>query len=121
MTIVLADDDVDARRALSTCLRAAGHVVFEAGDGGEALALVKAHRPDLLLLDLWMPVLNGLEVVEHLRSLPEGIGLDIVVLSNQGDSDTRLEGLARGVVDFWAKDLPAAELQSQIEKLARPE
>ena len=65
-TIVLAEDDADLRALYAECLRREGHVVLEACDGGEAVSLVRAHSPGLLLLDIWMPILNGLEVLEHL-------------------------------------------------------
>src|SRR4051794_16315547 len=65
-TIVLAEDEADLRALLAECLRRDGHIVWEACDGGEAVSLVRAHAPALLLLDIWMPVLNGLEVLEHL-------------------------------------------------------
>ena len=65
-TIVLAEDDSDLRAIYAQDLREAGHVVWEAEDGGQALALVRARSPELLLLDIWMPILNGLEVLERL-------------------------------------------------------
>jgi DNA-binding response OmpR family regulator len=119
-TIVLAEDDSDLRAIYAHCLREAGHVVWEAVDGGQALALVRAHVPELLLLDIWMPILNGLEVLERLAGTPEGVGLKIVVLSRQDDADTRLEGFALGVVDYWTKDMPVAELRDRIERMTRP-
>ena len=73
-TIVLAEDDSDQRAIYAQCLRRAGHVVWEAADGAQALDLVRAHAPALLLLDIWMPILNGLEVLERLASSPEGGG-----------------------------------------------
>jgi len=119
-TIVLADDDSDLRSIYAHSLREAGHVVWEASDGGQALALVRAHTPDLLLLDIWMPIMNGLEVLERLANLPAAVGLKIVVLSHQGDADTRLEGFALGVADYWTKDMPVVELRDRIEKMMRP-
>jgi DNA-binding response OmpR family regulator len=118
-TIVLADDDADLRGIYAQSLREAGHVVYEAGDGGQALALVRAHAPELLLLDIWMPILNGLEVLERLASSPEGVGLKVVVLSHQNDADTSLEGFALGVVDYWTKDLSVGELLERIEQIVR--
>ena len=109
-TIVLAEDDADLRALYAECLRREGHVVLEACDGGEALSLVKSHAPGLLLLDIWMPVLNGLEVLEHLGRSAEAVGLKVIVLSHLSDADTRLEGFALGVVDYWTKDLSLAEL-----------
>jgi len=116
-TIVLAEDDDDLRALYAEWLRRAGHHVWEAADGAQALAAVLAHQPDLLLLDIWMPILNGLEVLEHLARNWEAVGLKVVVLSHQGDSDTRLEGFALGVMDYWTKDLSLAELSARIESV----
>ena len=64
-----------------------------------------------------MPILNGLEVLEQLRGTSEAVGLKVVVLSHQGDADTRLEGFALGVSDYWTKDLSLAELSSRVDAL----
>jgi DNA-binding response OmpR family regulator len=116
-TIVVAEDDTNLRALYAEWLRRAGHRVWEAADGAEAVAQVRACRPDLLLLDIWMPILNGLEVLEQLRGTCEAVGLKVVVLSHQGDADTRLEGFALGVSDYWTKDLSLAELTSRIDSL----
>ncbi len=118
-TIVVAEDDAELRGLYARLLRQAGHKVWEAADGAEALAAVDSYRPDLLLLDIWMPILNGLEVLERLRCAPPSVSLKVVVLSHQGDSDTRLEGFALGVADYWTKDLSLAELSDRIESLLR--
>ena len=114
-TIVLAEDDPDLRGLYAECLRRAGHQVLEAADGAEALSLVRTHAPQLLVLDIWMPILNGLEVLEHLGRTSEAVGLKIVVLSHVGDADTRLEGFALGADDYWTKDLSLADLCARIE------
>jgi DNA-binding response OmpR family regulator len=116
-TIVLADDDSDPRDRYARCLRQAGHVVWEAADGAQALALVRAHAPDLVLLDMWMPIFNGLEVVERLASDPRAVGLKVVMLSDQTDADTRLEGLALGVLDYWTKGLSLISLRERVDNL----
>lgn len=120
VTIVLADDDPDLRAIYTQSLRDAGHVVWEAEDGGQALALVRSCSPELLLLDVWMPILNGLEVLERLKSAPEAVRLKVVVLSNQNDSDTRLEGSALGIVDYWTKDMAIVDLCRRVEQIMRP-
>jgi CheY-like chemotaxis protein len=61
-TIVLAEDDSDLRAVYAQCLRQAGHVVWEAEDGAQALALVRSRSPELLLLDIWMPILRPTNV-----------------------------------------------------------
>lgn len=114
-TIVLAEDDSNLRGLYAAWLRQCGHRVWEAADGGEALAQVRANRPRLLLLDVWMPVLNGLEVLENLASTGDAAGLKVVILSHQRDADTRLEGFALGISDYWTKDLSLTELNARIE------
>jgi DNA-binding response OmpR family regulator len=116
-TIVLAEDDADLRALLAECLRRDGHVVWEARDGGEAVTMVREHAPGLLLLDIWMPILNGLEVLEHLGRTSEAMGVKVVVLSHLSDADTRLEGFALGVDDYWTKDLSLVELCARIQRL----
>lgn len=116
-TIVLAEDDADLRAIYAESLRREGHQVWEACDGAEALNLVRAHRPRVLLLDLWMPILNGLEVVELLVNVPEAIGLKVVVLTHQDDADTRLEGFAMGIEDYWTKDLTVPMLCQRVRAI----
>jgi DNA-binding response OmpR family regulator len=117
VTIVLAEDDADLRSLYAECLRREGHVVLEARDGGEAISLVTGHSPGLLLLDIWMPILNGLEVLERLGRTSEAIGLKVIVLSNLSDADTRLEGFALGVDDYWTKDLSLMDLCARVQDL----
>jgi two-component system cell cycle response regulator len=115
--IVLADDEPELRAIYATCLRADGHEVWEAADGLEAVALVAERRPSLLILDVWMPNLNGFEVLERLRHDPCAASLKVVMLSNLGDSDTRLEGFSVGVADYWLKGLSLADLRARVERL----
>lgn len=116
-TIVLAEDEADLRALYADCLRRNGYVVWEAADGAEALSLVRAHAPDVLLLDIWMPVLNGLEVLEQIGRSPESVGVRVVVLSHANDAETRLEGFALGVDDYWTKDMTLEELCAGIKQL----
>lgn len=116
-TIVLAEDDVDLRAIYAECLRRDGYQVWEAGDGAEALDLVRAQVPKLLIIDFWMPVLNGFEVIEQLVDAPEAVGMKVVVLTHQNDSDTRLEGFALGIRDYWTKDLTLDTLRRRVREL----
>ncbi|WP_165071659.1 response regulator transcription factor [Paludisphaera rhizosphaerae] len=118
--IVLAEDEPDLRALYAECLRRLGYVVWEAADGVEATDQVRTHRPDVLLLDHWMPVLNGLEVLEQLRDAREAIGLKVVMLTHQRDAETRLEGFALGASAYWTKDLSLAELGARIQALLDP-
>jgi DNA-binding response OmpR family regulator len=115
--IVLADDEADLRTIYATCLREAGYVVWEASDGCETLLMVRRHQPSLLLLDLWMPGLNGLEILEQLRHDPLSGTMKVVILSNIDDSDTRLEGFSVGVSDYWVKGFALTELRERVQEI----
>ncbi len=116
-SIVLADDDEDLRAVYGPCLRSAGHTVREATGGFEALELVREHRPDLLILDVWMPKCNGFEVLEALRHDPASNGLKVLMLSNLGDADIRLECFEMGAVEYLVKGMSLAEFRTKVGEL----
>lgn len=115
-TIVLADDDDDLRAVYAIALRSAGLEVLEATDGQAALALVRARRPQLLVLDIWMPALNGFEVLDLLRHDPAGARLRVLVVSNLGDADARLEAFEAGASDYVVKGLGLADLIDRVRR-----
>ncbi len=115
--IVLADDDDDVRAVYGPFLRSAGHDVWEAPGGLEALELVRKHHPRLLILDVWMPRCNGFEVLERLRHDPSSSQLKIMILSNLGDADTRLECFEMGVADYIVKGLALSEFRDRVDRL----
>ena len=116
-SIVLADDDEDLRAIYAPLLRSAGHTVREAFGGVEALRLVREHRPDLLILDVWMPGCNGFEVLEGLRHDPASGTLKVLMLSNLGDADTRLVCFEMGAADYLVKGVGLAELRARVAAL----
>ena len=116
-SIVLADDDEDLRAVYAPFLRSAGHTVWEASGGNDALELVREHRPGLLILDVWMPRVNGFEVLETLRHDPASTGMKVLMLSNLGDADTRLECFEMGASEYLVKGLPLAELRERVDQL----
>jgi DNA-binding response OmpR family regulator len=116
-SIVLADDDPDLRVLYAEVLRRAGYLVLEARDGDEALALVAAERPELLLLDVWMPGVNGFEVLDRLRNDASATTLKVVMLSNLSDADTRLEGYSAGVADYWVKGLSVEDFREKVRRV----
>ena len=119
--IVLADDDDDLRAIYSQALRLEGFEVREASNGAEALALIAQRTPNLLILDVWMPVLNGFEVLERLRGGKSLMSMKIVMLSNLGDSDSKLESFSVGVVDYWTKGIALDELRERVRQLIEAE
>lgn len=115
--IVLADDESDLRSVYAEALRADGHRVIEAADGREAVALVARERPDLLLLDVWMPAATGFEVLDRLRYDPAASSLRVVILSSSADADSQLEGLAGGVTDYWVKGLGLDDFRERVRRV----
>ena len=116
-SIVLADDDDDIRAVFGPFLRSVGHEVREAAGGLEALDLIAQHRPSLLILDVWMPGCSGFEVLERLRHDSASARMQILMLSNMGDADTRLECFEMGAADYAVKGLPLQELRERVARL----
>ncbi|HEV3164879.1 MAG TPA: response regulator [Isosphaeraceae bacterium] len=115
-TIVLAEDDGDLRGVYATYLRSVGFEILEAAHGQQALDLVRTHRPALLLLDIWMPVLNGFEVLDGLRHDPAAGHTKVIMLSCQSDADARLECFGVGATEYLVKGMPLAELRAHVER-----
>jgi two-component system, OmpR family, phosphate regulon response regulator PhoB len=107
--ILLAEDDRFLRKAAETMLKRSGFTVIPAADGEEALRLAREHVPDLLLLDLIMPKMQGFDVLRELKAQPETAGIPVIVLSNLGqDSDVQL-ARERGAHDYIIKSNIALE------------
>lgn len=119
--IVLADDEPDLRAIYAEVLRRGGYEVFEASDGAEAIEMVETHGPDLLILDVWMPGVNGFEVLDQLRHDPGATTLKVVMFSNLSDGETRLEGYSAGVTDYWVKGMTIEELLNRVREILSPE
>ena len=116
-TIVLADDDDDIRTLYATLLRADGHQVWDTAKGEDVLSLIRDHRPRLLLLDVWMPGMNGFEVLEQMRHDPASATVRVVMLSNMSDADTRMECFEMGAADYLIKGLPLDEFRDRVGRI----
>jgi two-component system response regulator MprA len=117
MRILVVDDDRAVRESLRRSLTFNGYTVETAGDGLEALEKVVAHRPDLLLLDVMMPRMDGLEVCRRLRSA--GDDLPILVLTARDSVSERVAGLDAGADDYLAKPFALEELLARLRALLR--
>jgi len=116
--ILLAEDDRFLRRACETKLRQRGFEVRVAVDGEEVLTLVRQHVPDLLLLDLLMPKLDGLGVLEALRADDATRHCRVVVLSNSSRELEVRKAATLGVLDYWIKsNLSLQEICDRVERL----
>lgn len=115
--ILYADDDASLRAALKIILTAAGHDCRGASDGKETLDLMESFCPDLLILDVMMPGLNGFEVCERIRESSGDV--PVLFLSAKGEAQDRKAGLRSGADDYVAKPFDAEELTLRVEALLR--
>jgi two-component system alkaline phosphatase synthesis response regulator PhoP len=117
--ILVVDDEADILEIITYNLRNAGYETFQARDGAEGIEKAKIFRPDLIVLDIMMPVKNGREVCMELRSLPEFKETRILFLTALGDEKSEIEGLNLGADDYIAKPIKPRLLVSRINALFR--
>jgi two-component system, OmpR family, KDP operon response regulator KdpE len=116
MKILIADDDPQILRALKVTLRARGYDIVTADDGAEALELAAAQHPDLVMLDLGMPRLDGVEVIEGLRGWTQ---VPILVVSGRTDASDKVDALDAGADDYVTKPFAIDEILARIRALTR--
>lgn len=115
-TVLVVDDEPQLLRALQINLRARGYQVHAAANGTEALRLAAAHPPDLVILDLGLPDMDGTEVVAGLRGWTE---VPILVLSGRSDSSDKVEALDAGADDYVTKPFGMDELLARLRAMLR--
>lgn len=116
MKVLIADDDAQLVRALSVTLSARGYEVVTARDGREAIDAVITERPDLVLLDLGMPRLDGIGVLEGVRAWSQ---VPVLVLSGRTDSSDKVDALDAGADDYVTKPFQMDELLARLRALGR--
>jgi putative two-component system response regulator len=119
-TRILVADDTDSIRALfQKLLSADGHEVITVEDGLEALAAAERHRPDVVLLDVGMPGLDGIEVCRRLKSNPASRLTPVVLVTGLSDLSDRIKGIEAGADDFLSKPVHPHELRARVVSLSR--
>ena len=114
--VLVVEDDEAIADVLRRSLRAEGHEVMSAGDGAEALTLSEEFVPDLVVLDLGLPRLDGIEVCRRLRAESD---VPILILTARTETDDRVQGLDSGADDYLPKPFERAELLARIRALMR--
>lgn len=118
-SILTVDDSPSVRQMIKLVLAPAGHKVSEAGDGSEGLARARAERFDLVITDLNMPVMNGLEMIRGLRALPSFTGVPIVFLTTESDDGVKQQAKAAGATGWITKPFKPEQLLAVVSKLVR--
>ena len=114
--VLVVDDEPAIRRFLHASLAAHGYAIFEAGDGQSALSAVSADRPDLVILDLGLPDLDGIQVTRLLR---EWTRIPIIILSVRGQEADKIAALDAGADDYVTKPFGAGELLARMRVALR--
>jgi diguanylate cyclase (GGDEF)-like protein len=118
-TILVVDDDPDIARFVEVNLRSAGYDVAVAGDGEEALDKASEIRPDLVLLDVMMPRIDGFEVAQRLRRSPQTANTSIIMLTAKALSADKVTGLQSGADDYIIKPFDPIELLARVKGTLR--
>jgi two-component system, cell cycle response regulator len=118
-TILVAEDSRVVRAILREPLRAHGYRVLEAADGEQALALCVAELPDVVLLDVEMPVLDGHQVLARIKQQPELADVPVVFLTARATTEDVVQGLRLGAHDYLRKPFEASELLARVSAALR--
>lgn len=117
--VLVADDSESIRTLFERLLAAEGYGIVSATDGVEALEAVRDHRPDVILLDVTMPRLDGLEVCRRLKADPATRLTPVVLVTGQSGFDDRIRGIEAGADDFLSKPVHPHELRVRVRSLWR--
>ena len=115
--VLLVEDEDHLRRVMKDLLEREGYRIVEAGDGITALEMLDRHSPDVMLLDLNLPGLDGYSVLAQVRSRPATANLPVIVLTAKGDEDNEVRVLRLGANDFLTKPFRARALAARLESV----
>jgi len=113
--ILVVDDEEIIGRMVEFRLTNAGHEIVRARDGQEALSLATSEKPDLIMLDVLMPVFDGLEVLERIKENPELSSTPVIMLTAKGRESDVVAGFKRGAIDYIIKPFSLSELTARVD------
>jgi DNA-binding response OmpR family regulator len=117
-TILVVDDEPTIVEVVGRYIKRAGYETLEAADGLEALRLAERFRPDLIVLDVMLPGIDGIEVMQRLHEGYRG-SVPVILLTARGEETDRLAGLRRGADDYVVKPFSPAELVARVDAVLR--
>jgi two-component system, cell cycle response regulator DivK len=118
MTILLADDNRSSRELMREILEASGHLIVEAANGRDALHLIRQNQPELVFLDLQMPILDGFGVLRELRADVRFCRLPVVAVTATAMLGDRERAIAAGFDSYIAKPIGLGEVREQVKLLS---
>ncbi len=118
-TILVVDDEKDLLDLIEYNLRKEGFDVLKAENGEDGIQMAKEHNPDLVLLDIMMPKMDGIEVCDLMKKDPKLKQIPIIFLTARGDEKTEVEGLNKGGDDYITKPISTTKLISRIKAVLR--
>jgi DNA-binding response OmpR family regulator len=118
--VLVADDEAPIRELCRVNLELQGHEVFEAANGAEALDAVRRHRPDVVFLDLMMPVMDGWDVLHALKADDETADVPVVLLTARSADEDQVRGWEAGIVEFVAKPFNPQALLDCVARALEP-
>ncbi len=117
--VLVVDDEERNVKLLETLLHADGHATLAARNGNEALAIAAAEKPDLILLDVMMPDMDGFETVERLKADPGTRQVPVIMVTALDDRESKLRALEAGAEEFLSKPIDRADLTVRVRNLLR--
>ncbi|MDP2183592.1 MAG: response regulator [Actinomycetota bacterium] len=115
--ILVVDDEPHIRRLVSFSLQNRGHEILEASDGPTGISLAKEHHPDLILMDVMMPVMTGFEALEKLKADQDTAGIPVVMLSAKSQVYEQEEGIGRGATKYVCKPFTPSVLGDVVAEV----
>jgi len=113
--ILIVDDDLDTLRLVGLMLQHQGYRIVAASSGAQAIALTQADKPDMVLLDIMMPDMDGYEVARHLRSTPTTSSIPIIMFTAKTQVDDKVQGFEAGADDYLTKPTQPRELFAHVK------
>ena len=110
-TILVVDDHEEIREALAEILEEEGHKVLQSPDGLNALEVIASSKPDVVLLDIAMPGIDGLETLRRLKEKPESASMPVSMVTAQGDRQNMVKAVQLGVRDYVTKPWEPGEVE----------
>ncbi len=117
--IIVADDEKDILELVSFNLEQEGFSVLKAVNGRKVLEMIKAGKPDLIILDLMMPEINGMEVCRNIRNNPDSADIPVIMLTAKSDQLDKILGLEIGADDYITKPFHVRELIARVRSVLR--